>query len=372
MVKTSVPGVFKRGGKYVVTYRDRDGRQRKESTRTLREARVLKSRRKVETEGGFKVGGRLIPFHEFAEKWMEDLNHGPGRRDRTKRDYCRQMEKYILYYFPEKTRLGDITPGDVDRFVAWLRRDSKSHDKLSQATARRILVPFRICLEQARRDGLIDANPVDGVKVPGDAVPAMPAQKRRRALSREELALLLKEIPPEHSLFFRLVASTGARWSEAIAWKAKDLVPVDESILVERTFKDGEEQAPKTKHSRRQIPISSDLYKELETATSKLNAEDFIFSMGDNEPLGYWTMKAKVLDPAAKRAGVKWAGFHTFRHTAASILFDGGLNIKEVQTFLGHSTPGFTLNTYVHLIGGSSALTPVDLSAELKPTGIWP
>src|ERR1039458_7046528 len=57
-----------------------------------------------------------------------------------------------------------------------------------------------------------------------------------------------------------------------------------------------------------------------------------------------------VLKPAAKAAGVPWAGFHTFRHTCASILFANGRNPKVVQMWLGHSDPGFTLRTYVHLI----------------------
>jgi integrase len=42
--------------------------------------------------------------------------------------------------------------------------------------------------------------------------------------------------------------------------------------------------------------------------------------------------------------------FHTFRHTCASLLFDNGRNIKQVQEWLGHADPGFTLRTYVHLM----------------------
>ena len=57
-----------------------------------------------------------------------------------------------------------------------------------------------------------------------------------------------------------------------------------------------------------------------------------------------------MLKPTAKTAGVPWAGFHTFRHTCASILFAEGKNPKQVQMWLGHSDPGFTLRTYVHLI----------------------
>jgi integrase len=42
--------------------------------------------------------------------------------------------------------------------------------------------------------------------------------------------------------------------------------------------------------------------------------------------------------------------FHTFRHTCASLLFDQGRNVKQVQEWLGHADPGFTLRTYVHLL----------------------
>jgi integrase len=42
--------------------------------------------------------------------------------------------------------------------------------------------------------------------------------------------------------------------------------------------------------------------------------------------------------------------FHTFRHTCASLLFEAGRNVKQVQEWLGHATPSFTLETYVHLM----------------------
>jgi hypothetical protein len=39
-----------------------------------------------------------------------------------------------------------------------------------------------------------------------------------------------------------------------------------------------------------------------------------------------------------------------FRHTCASLLFEAGRNIEQVQEWLGHADPGFTLRTYVHLL----------------------
>ena len=59
---------------------------------------------------------------------------------------------------------------------------------------------------------------------------------------------------------------------------------------------------------------------------------------------------AKVLKPAARRAGVPWAGFHALRHTAATALFRNGAIAKQVQHWLGHHSPAFTLATYVHLL----------------------
>jgi integrase len=56
-----------------------------------------------------------------------------------------------------------------------------------------------------------------------------------------------------------------------------------------------------------------------------------------------------VLKPAAESLGLG-VTFHTFRHTCASLLFEAGRNVKQVQEWLGHADPSFTLRTYVHLM----------------------
>ena len=45
-----------------------------------------------------------------------------------------------------------------------------------------------------------------------------------------------------------------------------------------------------------------------------------------------------------------WVGFHAFRHTCATSLFSAGLNARQVQAWLAHHSPAFTLGTYVHLL----------------------
>jgi integrase len=75
----------------------------------------------------------------------------------------------------------------------------------------------------------------------------------------------------------------------------------------------------------------------------------------------------RVLDAATERAGVPWVGFHTFRHTCASVLFDNGKNIKQVSVWLGHDDPAFTLRTYVHLM--DDGLGQVDFLDEAVKGG---
>jgi integrase len=71
-------------------------------------------------------------------------------------------------------------------------------------------------------------------------------------------------------------------------------------------------------------------------------------------------LRHRTLKPAAGEAGVSWAGFHTFRHTCASMLIADGRNIVQVSRWLGHHSPSFTLDVYAHLmdegVGGPLAL----------------
>jgi integrase len=75
-----------------------------------------------------------------------------------------------------------------------------------------------------------------------------------------------------------------------------------------------------------------------------------VFTSKTNGYLDDSNVRSRVLKPAAKRAGEPWIGFHTLRHTCATTLFRHGLNAKQVQLWLGHHSPAFTLATYVHLL----------------------
>ena len=82
------------------------------------------------------------------------------------------------------------------------------------------------------------------------------------------------------------------------------------------------------------------------------------------------TIRSKIIRPAAARAGItKRVGWHTFRHTFATLLKANGEDVKVVQESLRHAKSRITMDTY------TQALTPAKRQAQSKvvrmilPTG---
>ena len=115
------------------------------------------------------------------------------------------------------------------------------------------------------------------------------------------------------------------------------------------------------------MPLSVDLVSELRERRRDAEwgrDEDLVFPSEIGTPLNHSNMMRRTLRPVAEEVGAPWAGFHTFRHTCASMLFERGANAQQVQRWLGHHSPSFTLDTYVHLLD-ERLPEPVDLGAEL-------
>jgi integrase len=207
------------------------------------------------------------------------------------------------------------------------------------------------------REGLIRHNPTQGA-----ALPARDERKRIeedrnelgegddvRALSMEQLATLLRSAPTAHRLLFELLAATGLRISEATALRVADLSldgkrPV---VRVRRAWVRGAFKPPKSKYGRREVPIGYELARALKASVGERDARALLFPGPADEPLHASNLRTRDFKPAAEAAGVPWAGFHTLRHTCATRLFAEGRNVKQVQLWLGHHAPSFTLDTYV-------------------------
>ena len=94
--KTRHAGIYKRGGRYAVIFRDGDGVQRQVAARTLDEARKLKAARTAEVARGEFHPASRDRFRDYAEAWVERYQ-GTGRRgfrESTRDDYRRLLAEF--------------------------------------------------------------------------------------------------------------------------------------------------------------------------------------------------------------------------------------------------------------------------------------
>lgn len=391
LVKTATPGIFKRGSRYAIVYRV-NGRQRWESARTLADARKLKDARRADIARGEFFEASRLTFREYAQEWVERYQgRGRGFRESTRDEYRRSLENYVLPYFDQRSlRLAELAPRDVANFIAWLCDETVQSKRLSDSTVRNILNPIRACLSTAVAEGLVRHNPTRGVSLPHRPSIEGDEGEQARAFTRAQLADVLRVVHPEHRTVFELLAYTGLRISEALAlqWRHVQLDGSGPHVKVRRALVRGRMHPPKSRHGRRDVPIPYELVTALRQrrADSAWPGDDeLVFPSRAGTPILVRNFRRRVLDMALAEADVAWAGFHTFRHTCASMLFERGANAVQVQRWLGHHSAAFTLSTYVHLLddGVGEALTAADIAPrgankvltqhpEAHVEGTWP
>ena len=378
--KTNVPGIFRRHREgcprtgrcecsYVIVYLAH-GRQRTEPHRTLAEAREAKRTSESAVASGEYQERARVTLHEYAREWV-DRYQGTGRRgfrEETRDEYRRLLDAYALKYFPPGLRLSELTPDGRGLHRVARRAPSRRRGTLSDKGIRNALGPLSACLATARREGLIRHNPAADATLPNRPRVTHDDDRPRpfpRVGKMETMELVVALVHPDHRLMFTLLAATGMRRSELLALEGQHLALDGERPFVRvrqrvrRRKGHGLVLGPlKSRYARRDLPISVDLADRLRSRETAPNA--LVFASNAGTLLDPDNLHDRVLSPACEEAGVEWAGFHTFRHTVASRLFAAGRNVVQVQRWLGHHSPSFTLDTYVHLLDE-------DLAAPLKP-----
>ncbi|MGQ0332758.1 site-specific integrase (plasmid) [Citrobacter portucalensis] len=106
------------------------------------------------------------------------------------------------------------------------------------------------------------------------------------------------------------------------------------------------ETAPKTKKSRRTIPIPPFLCQLLKAMKRKSNSE-YVVSMKNGKAVEPRMMQI-VYTKLLKAAGMDYVSFHTLRHTFATRAIEAGADVKTVSEILGHANTMITVNRYAH------------------------
>lgn len=156
---------------------------------------------------------------------------------------------------------------------------------------------------------------------------------------------------------YKFLLATGCRINEALALSWSDIDLESSSLSITKTLnRYVEVNTPKSQASIRTIDIDKATVLMLKQYRNRQRIQgleiglvpDIVFSDFINKYVNDQTLYTR-LRTHFKRAGVSNIGFHGFRHTHATLLYNAGIDPKALQHRLGHSTISMTLDTYSHL-----------------------
>ena len=85
---------------------------------------------------------------------------------------------------------------------------------------------------------------------------------------------------------------------------------------------------------------------------ARSGADDLVLPSRTGTVMQAKNLRERVFFPAAQAGRGAVGGFHTLRHTCASMVFAGGRNAKQVAVWLGHTEAAFPLRTYITVLDG--------------------
>lgn len=258
------------------------------------------------------------------------------------------MHRQVLPRFGD-VQLLKITNGQVRAWVADLIADG-----LSAATVRKAVFALRQCLDAAVEDRRLPVNPAAKVPLPSERA------KPPRYLTQREVERLVDAMPERYRPLVLVGAYAGLRWGEAAGLTHCNVDVMRSRIIVATTAVEVHGavmlgQEPKTRRSKRMVPVARSVMARVEDHLEGFTAPDseaLVFTSSNGGPLFRGTFGHHIWRPAVEAAGLEGFTFHGLRHSFVSILVAAGCNVREVSEWAGHNSVAFTLTRY----GGSSQM----------------
>jgi integrase len=313
-----------------------------------------------------------LTLREFVEAYWKPSLDRKGLKLSTRGSYESALERHILPVFGDY-RIKDIAPLEVEGFS-----QSKSESGLSGKTVRNLLLVLQGIFSLALDNDLILKSPIRKSHKP------VYRQREKPIWSPEQVRAILQAASVEHRAFFCCAGLTGPRLGELLGLQWKHIDLGGRKLRIEQSLWQGQLVAPKTQGSIRTIYFGETLANALADhyeRSSHKEPENFVFCSRDGSPLNPDVLRKDVLYPILDRLRIPRSsgasGFHTFRHSAASILNERTGNLKLAQKLLGHSTVDMTANVYTHTSDESEREAALaieraiggDLFPKLFPTG---
>jgi integrase len=295
-----------------------------------------------------------MKFRNFIEgRWINDVL--PTYKLSTRLQYRYFMDRHLLPYFGE-WKLEDIRPEEVQRFL-------RLCPNLAPKTVRNMAAALSSSLRTAVTWGYLETNPVRGV-----ALPAKRSVRERRALTTEEVKVLLGKLEEPCRTAVVLILVTGMRIGEVLALRWDKIDWQRRAIIVDQSLYEGEVSTPKTQSGVRILPMTKLLFSALlEWKKGKtVGADSFIFPSAVGTSFCRRNLSNRFLKPAAVAAGIGNVNWHMLRRTHSTWLKDVGASPDVIQHQLGHSDPRLAFELYVMSVPGERRRAVDRVSSQLK------
>ena len=281
-----------------------------------------------------------MTFQNLYEIYMEDM--AARLKQSTLLTKKTVLQTHILPFFGNKP-INEIKASDVRR---WQAKLMSSPNNYSQTYLKKINTELNSIINYAKRFYDLNTNPCGKAGTIGKAK----AEEMDYWTYDEYIAFRegVKDKPLSY-ICFEVLYWTGMREGELLALSPADIDFDNKLISINRTYQriGGKDvfTSPKTRKSKRKIPIPDFLCQELSDYIQSrymLDADERLF------PVTKSYLSHEMIR-GCKNTGVKKIRIHDIRHSHASLLINQGCDALMLADRLGHEKVSTTLNTYSHL-----------------------
>lgn len=288
--------------------------------------------------GDYKLQSSCM-LSDFVQRvWMPEVL--PTLKHSSKKHYEYIVNVHLIPAFGDmQMRL--ISRESIQGFLG-----EKLRSGLSWKTVKHIRTTFGTILGAADMRRLITSNPARQTKLPRRG----PVEEKA-PIAPEKIKQLLGALPePSRSLAWLLVL-TGLRIGELLALRWRDIDLALGCLRVRRTVYEGRFDDPKTKRSKRAVPLGAkgiDVLSAFRQQT--VDPEALVFATSRGTPFSRRNLLNRQLAPTCKKIGIEGVTWHWLRHANATLLDAVGTPLGTVQALLGHSSSEVTREIYLHSV----------------------
>lgn len=306
-------------------------------------------------------------FANYLKDWA--LQQQTRKSKSTSSGYQSIINNIIAPFFANyNLPLKNVKPIHLQEFynAQYKRVLTKGKNKgklVSKNTVHHYHTTIHKALADAVKLGIIPSNPDDRTIV------ASPDEYTAEYYTEQEANLLLEKAKgTELELIINLAIYYGLRRSEIIGIKTDAIDLEKNTITIKHKVTQAtidnkrvliQEDKMKNKSSYRTLPliprVKELIIKELENqkqfrklyGNTYKNNDNYLCVRNDGSVVNPDTITQQFNKFIAKN-NLKPITLHSCRHSCGSILLANGVNIKEIQEWLGHSTYNTTANIYLH------------------------